>query len=531
MIDELLKKYAKCLWLVPALLMWSVFPPLMEKANVLFALAPLMWLTRHPGERGARGAAFIWWLNGFAYYLATLSWMPAIVKNGGPWPLVALGLVALSGYCSLYFAAYGYLATKIWAWTKGRSYWWRIFMVLLAEPVLWAGLEIVRSRFGGGFAWNQLGVAAVNAGFGEPAVLGGVYILSMIIVMVNGSIAGIAERVFRKGGTALETLLPLALIYGIYQLAAANIKMPDGEPLKVALVQRNFPCVFSAKQEEDPEAAYSNLLANVEYLKPDLVVLPESAMAEFGRIDGPSAEVFAASVRQQTGAELVLAGGNRAIKDQDGTLKLYNSAAIYGEETFAVYDKVHLVPFGEFIPGDKWIPWLQKWAPVGSCTPGELKLLGDFGVAICYEDTDSAQMRRLAEMGAKALVFVTNDSWFGRSEETVQHAWQAVARAIETGLPIVRVGNSGVSGTVSPDGKATWMTDAKGRVITDRRGTMFDRIILAQNEVGGHKTWYVRLGDKPIFIAFLLLITASIMVKYKIYLKDIPRRRNYGTDK
>ena len=134
-------------------------------------------------------------------------------------------------------------------------------------------------------------------------------------------------------------------------------------------------------------------------------------------------------------------------------------------------------------------------------------------------------------MGAKALVFVTNDSWFGRSEETVQHAWQAVARAIETGLPIVRVGNSGVSGTVSPDGKATWMTDAKGRVITDRRGTMFDRIILAQNEVGGHKTWYVRLGDKPIFIAFLLLITASIMVKYKIYLKDIPRRRNYGTDK
>lgn len=531
MLDSLIGKYAKCLWMVPALLLWGAFPPLMETANVLFALAPLMWLTRHPGERGARGAAFIWWLNGFAYYLATLSWMPAIVKNGGPWPLVALGLVALSFYCSLYFAAYGYLAAKIWSWAKGQSYWWRLFMVLLAEPVLWAGLEIVRSRFGGGFAWNQLGVAAVNAGFGEPAALGGVYLASMVIVMVNGSIAGIAERMFRKGGTALETLLPLAIIYGLYQLAGSEIRMPEGESLKTAMVQRNFPCVFSAAQDEDAEKVYAKLLENVAYLQPELVVLPESAMAEFGRIDGRSAAAFASRVRELTGAEMVIAGGNRAERDGTGTLKLYNSAALYTEEAVEVYDKVHLVPFGEYIPGDKLITALQKWAPVGSCTAGELKLLGDFGVAICYEDTDSAQMRRLAEMGAKALVFVTNDSWFGSSEEAVQHAWQSVARAIETGLPIVRVGNSGVSGTVTPDGKAVWMTDAKGRAVTDRPGTMFDRIILAQNDAGGRRTWYVRLGDKPIFIAFLLLITASIMIKYKVYTKYTARRSDHGTDK
>lgn len=530
MIHRLLVKYAKLLWLVPALLLWGSFPPLAEKADVLFALAPLMWLSRNPGGYGERKTVFIWWANGFAYWLATLSWMPAIVKNGGPWPLVALGLVALAAYCSLYFAAYGFLSVRIWRWVKARSYWWRLAAILVAEPVLWAGLEIVRSRLGGGFAWNQLGTVAVNAGFGEPAALGGVYLLSMMVVMVNGSIAGIAERVFRKGGTALETIIPLALIYGTFLAAESSIRMPAGETLKVALVQRNFPCVFASGEAEDPEEAYAKLLQNVTYLQPELVVLPESAMAEIGRVDRMNAEVFAASIREKTGARMVVAGGNRLEASAGEPAKAYNSAALYREAGVEIYDKVHLVPFGEFIPGDKLIPWLQRWAPVGSCTPGELKLLGDFGVAICYEDTDSAQMRRLAKMGAKALLFITNDSWFGRSQESVQHAWQSVARSIETGLAVVRVGNSGVSGTITPDGKAVWLEDSRGRPLVDRPGTMFDRIVLAENGVEGGGTWYVRLGDAPIFIVFLLLIAAVIMVKYKEHIEDIKLRRQHGID-
>lgn len=530
MIERFLSRYGKLFWLVPALLLWGSFPPLAEKTDVLFALAPLMWLSRNPGKYGDRKVTLIWWANGFAFYLATLSWMPAIVKNGGPWPLVALGLVALSGYCSLYFAAYGYLSVKIWRWTKERSYWWRLGTILVAEPVLWAGLEIVRSRFGGGFAWNQLGVVAVNAGFGEPAVLGGVYLLSMMIILVNGSIAGIVERVFRKGGTALETVIPLALIYGTFLLAEKSIRLPEGDPLKVALVQRNFPCVFAEQEPVDPYPVYSNLLANVSYFAPDLVVLPESAMVEFGQVDRMNAEVFAAWIRERTGAETVIAGGNRVERNGTKLPKAYNSAALYREEGREIYDKVHLVPFGEFIPGDKLIPWLQRLAPVGSCTPGDLKLLGDFGVAICYEDTDSAQMRELAKLGAKALVFITNDSWFSRSQETVQHAWQSVARAIETGLAVVRVGNSGVSGTISPDGKASWLENGRGRALVDRPGTMFDRIVLAENGVDGWRTWYVRLGDAPIFIVFLLLIMAVIMIKYKKHTEDIHQRRNYGSD-
>ena len=164
--------------------------------------------------------------------------------------------------------------------------------------------------------------------------------------------------------------------------------------------------------------------------------------------------------------------------------RLYNSAALYLRDAAAkdmqVYDKVHLVPFGEFIPGDELFPALKNLAPVGSCTPGELKVLDFRGVklgpAICFEDTDSAQMRRLAQMGAQVLVFVTNDSWFANSCEAMQHAWQAVARAVETGLPVVRVGNSGVTGIVEPSGAAKWLTDPSGRPLVDAEGEMCENI-------------------------------------------------------
>ena len=497
--------------------------------DVLFALASLMWLSRR--EPDAMRSAKCWFVSGMVFWGSTLHWMPAIVKNGGPWPLVVLGWFALAAYCAAYFAAYGWLSAKFWYWARGGTYVRRILGVLLVEPLLWCGLELVRSRFLGGFAWNQLGVVLMNSGFGAPAALGGVYLCSAVVMLINGTIAGIAERMWkpeRSGFVNLrrlgpvETMLAFGLVWGIY-VAGGTFGSDQGEAseaksLKVAMVQRNFPCVFKA-QEENPYAVYDKLLNNVAMLGPELVVLAESAMCEFGPVDQQGAVRFANWVREQTGASL-LAGGTRY---EEGLT--YNSAALYQvltaqQETpdISVYDKVHLVPFGEFIPGDKIFPVLQKLAPVGSCTPGEAKLLhlkaGDIalGVAICFEDTDSALMRRYAAMGADALFFITNDSWFSHSIEAEQHAWQAVARAVETGLPVVRVGNSGVSGTISPDGKASWMIGEDGRPMTDRRGTMFDRILLAKRGVA---TPYVRWGDSPLVISFALLILVMILVKYR----------------
>ena len=147
MISETLRKLARVAWFLPGFLLWAAYPPMGEKTDVLFALAPLMWLSRR-GE--ARVSAKRWFMSGAFFWVATLSWMPAIVKNGGPWPLVVLGWFALAAYCAAYFAAYGYLSAKAWGWARGGRYWRRLACVLVAEPVLWCGLELVRSRFLGG---------------------------------------------------------------------------------------------------------------------------------------------------------------------------------------------------------------------------------------------------------------------------------------------------------------------------------------------------------------------------------------------
>ena len=589
MFTELVRKIRPFFWFLPGFLLWAAFPPMGERMDCLFALAPLIWLSRR--EVDAKIVAKRWFQSGIFFWIATLSWMPAIVKNGGPWPLVVFGWFALAAYCALYFWLFGWLSATYWRWAKfscnrtieqteqsNNAYWRRLLGILVVEPVLWCGLELVRSRFLGGFAWNQLGVVPVNSGFGAPAALGGVYLCSAVVILINGTIAGIAERVWKpeRSGFAnlkrlgsLETLLAFGVVWGVYWASGMVGRPQRGDlsgretALKIAMVQRNFPCCFKA-QDENPYEVYGRLLVNVAMLKPDLVVLPESAMCEFGPVDQQGAVRFAEWVREKTGAAL-LAGGSR----YEGG-KTYNSAALYevsegeddnkrtttrgnggheirvegGLETrVEVYDKVHLVPFGEFIPGDKLFPVLQKLAPVGSCTPGEVKLLRggerttsvrqqdgtasvrqqvEAGVAICFEDTDSALMRELAKKGARVLFFITNDSWFSNSVEAEQHAWQAVARAIETGLPVVRVGNSGVTGTITPDGKATWLLGSDGRPLVDRQGTMMDRIEVSEDlrrktEDGKDiaPTLYVIFGDWPLGIAFALLIIALILVKYR----------------
>ena len=524
MLGRILKKALPVLWLIPGFLLWASFPPMGERIDALFALAPLLWLSR---RKDARTSFWKWFQNGFLFWFATLAWMPAIVKNGGPWPLVVLGWGALSAYCALFFAAFGWLSAKYWTWVRGdplgtalerrRGYGWRLLGLVVVEPVLWAGFELLRSRLFGGFAWNQLGVAVVNAGIGAPVVLGGVYLASALVVLVNGTVASIAERMLEpildrglaapfavpRWARSVETLLPFLIVWGVFKAADLFVVQPAAESsgnLRVAMVQRNFPSVFERGREEDPVSAYTDLLAAVEHAKPGLVVLPESALCEFGAADSPRSAAFAKWVCDKTGATAVIAGGGRRSGGKE-----YNSAMLYTHSPFPVpqiYDKVHLVPFGEYIPGDKLVTALQRLAPVGSCTPGELKLLDmdgiGIGVAICFEDTDSAQIRRLAEMGAQLLVFITNDSWFSRSDEAVQHAWQSVARSIETGLPVVRVGNSGVTGSISPDGSATWLADAEGRPLVDVAATMCDQL----TAIPRRPTPYVRLGDKPLAAAF-----------------------------
>ena len=135
---------------------------------------------------------------------------------------------------------------------------------------------------------------------------------------------------------------------------------------------------------------------------------------------------------------------------------------------------------------------LQKLSPIGvSLHPGDpglftLKTSGGRKVKvaplICYEDTDPRLSAQAERMGAGMIVLVTNDSWFSESSEAQAHAAQAVLRAVETGLPVVRVGNSGVTGVIRPDGSANWLSDATGRIVVDGRGVMVETVAVNTEE-------------------------------------------------
>ena len=506
-----------------AVLLWAAFPPLGEAANVAVALAPLLVVSRLCSPKRS---ACLWFTGGCLFWFGTLSWMPAIIKNNGPWPLVVLGWAGLAAACAGYFALFGWLAARAWRrW--GR---WG----LVAEPILWAGCEWLRATLFTGFAWNFLGTAVGQApAFATPARLGGVYLVSALVVLLNGVFATLVCRVVaqmrreqpvraNRWLRSLETAVPLGVILLVFwfsQPRVANLEPRTAIPLRVALVQRNAPCIFSSKRpRENPLEVYGRLLDAAAAARPDLVVWGESAMAEFGRTDSEVARRTAEHFAARLGGTALLAGGDWV---QEG--RCHNAAALYaGTNAVQFYAKQHLVPFGEYIPFDKWIPILQKLSPIGvSLWPGEAKVfeltfhgrgLGGaesssvaLAPLICYEDTDPTLARAAARLGAQAIVLITNDSWFSHSVEAEQHARQAVMRAIETGLPVLRVGNSGVTGVILPSGRARWLTDGNGRPLVDQPGCQVESVVIDRN---APKTPYVRLGDVPLLILFAAVLAA-----------------------
>ena len=528
-----------------ALLLWAAFAPMNEACSIVFALVPMLVVSRLCTPKRS---LVLWSVCGLLFWIATLSWMPAIIKNNGPWPLVILGWFGLGATCAVFFSAFGWLTARAWQAVRlrGSRATDILAMVLFVEPVLWAGLEWCRSVVPfGGFAWNYLGTAVGGIpSFAAPARLGGVYLVSALVVLLNGVFATLACRLIRQMrreqeptfGTpartrlvrALETGLPLALI--LVSFWFAGVCAPTGEcrSLRVVLEQRNAPCIFSVRDKpENPFTAYDKLLWTASQEKPDLLVWGESAMAEFRTsLDQPGAQTVARHYAELLGGAALLAGGDLSFiveTDKGPVRRVQNGAALFTVSPTNVvvqtYGKQHLVPFGEYIPCDKLFPILQKLSPIGvSLWPGEAKVLDLKGVKlaplICFEDTDPTLARKAAKLGAQALVLITNDSWFSFSYEAEQHAQQTVLRAIETGLPVIRVGNSGVTGIIRPSGQASWLTDGgtREKPLVDAGASLVTQVFVP---LAPQPTPYTRVGDGPLLISFLLALLGVWLIPLK----------------
>jgi len=525
------------------LLLWVAFPPQAQTESAWLALAPLFLVIRHSTPKGAFGWA---WLSGLIFWVLTLSWFPAIIKNEGPWLLVILGQVALSAWCAVFLAVYAYASACVWRWAGAASGWRRVAAVAALDPLMWAGTEVARGWLFSGFAWNFLGVSQVaNLPLIQVASVAGVYGVSAVLVLANGAVASMLERSASPFIARLtrqpcgapsfaarllrstESLLPFALVIGCWVWGVGRVngwKRMEGKAAvwRVALVQPNSPCIFT--MNDDTVRSQLDLLVNQTRLvgaaRPDVVVWPETAV--LGSVpDQPQTMKMIRDGAAAAGAPLLT--GTLETEPTGVTasapegLLFYNAAWLFSAsgETMGRYRKRHLVPFGEYIPLDKTLPFLQRLAPTGvSCTPGGgpgiLKVTRragevlNLGPMICFEDTVPSLSREAVRAGARLLVLMTNDAWFNGSIEPLQHLNQSVFRAVENGVPLVRAANSGVSCAVDAVGRVKRL-ESNGAV-SDFSGFLVTQVAVPGEPLASP---YTRWGDWLLGLPGLVAVLAT----------------------
>ncbi len=281
----------------------------------------------------------------------------------------------------------------------------------------------------------------------------------------------------------------------------------------MAVVQGNIPQgrKWDYRRQAEFLGIYSNLTREASLKRPQLIVWPETAVP--GYLPGDR-YLFARLVRLsgQSGA-YILMGAAHLKKGNEGEDKYFNSAFLFSPRGIeGIYNKIHLVPFGEFVPGGRWFPsWQRAVLPGGGFEAGKYHSLfklpqGQFTVLICYEIIFPRLVRRSVEGGANFIVNITNDAWFGKTAGPYQHAAMATFRAVENRRPLVRAANTGVSLFIDPFGRRDVLKVGERPIFV--QGTLTKEIVLPRGE-----TFYTRYGD---IFAYLCLIPALIGIGFNL---------------
>ncbi|MBL7114293.1 MAG: apolipoprotein N-acyltransferase [Kiritimatiellae bacterium] len=454
----------------------AAFPPAGEWESAWVGLIPLILVARFSLPRHA----FSWgFLAGCVFWLPSLSWLLRLSANGGPVFLVGLGWILLSGYCALYMGLF--LCLISWGLRRllgsgspqtSGAIAWRRLLSLVMIPVIWVATEYMRSTLLTGFPWNALGVSQYgNLSVVQVAAWGGVYAVSAVVVIMNTALAltcldlfGRTQEKRRRFRPELATGLLLCLacwISGTRTVATLRTQRVEPE-VRVAAVQ---PAVVQAEKWEarTVENIFERLAGQTRLAliaSPQLVVWPETALPGPLPHDEQSAR-FAAEL---AGEGVPILVGAMEVSQLESEVCCWNSSFLYGVDGVIMgrYRKKHLVPFGEYIPFDRLIPSLQRWAPLGvSCVPGErMKVFSLPGTQvrlsplICFEDVFPELSREAVQAGANLLINQTNDAWFDGSSGSVQHMSHAIFRCVENRRPMVRASNTGITCHIDRTGKA-----------------------------------------------------------------------------
>ena len=507
-----------------ALLILS-FPNFNQPWCAWVALTPWLVALRGLTSRQAFGWSY---LVGLVFFLGSIWWLVHVTF---------VGLVVLCLYLALYFGLFGWFVRLVGATRpepSSVSGLWSLVSGLVLIPAAWVALEYLRSHLLSGFGWNLLGYSQTPVlPVIQLADATGVWGISFVIVMVNVAIAGcVGSRQVRKRLPAVMGAAGCVIalwLYGQWRLH----QPAHGTPVRIAVVQGDIP--QEAKWDKAFQASilerYERLTREAAAHTPHLIVWPEASVpGVFGGEDPVTARVtrLAQSVRIP-----LLVGAPMSRQVGGAAWHLTNSAALLEPDgALAVrYDKLHLVPFGEFVPFEGVAPWLRSaLPPIGDFVPGHdstvfqldgsrLQALGSrpetqnleraawsvqlrFSVLICFEDIFPDLARQFVRRGARLLATITNDAWFGHSAAAYQHAQASTFRAVELRVPMVRAANTGWSGCIDPHGR--WLTsvrDATGEEL------FIEGVALCEVTLdGAGKSLYQRWGDWVAWLCCLLTI-------------------------
>lgn len=471
------------------------------------ALWPLAWIAFVPllvaiGRKSPRQAGVLGFMAGTVAYAGILYWLNIVMVSFGHLPVavsVCLYLV-LTAYLSLFPAA------AAWGMRRGELMG---ISPMMSFPVLWVGLEYLRAFALTGFPWASLGYSQYGLlHLIQIADLTGVYGISFLVALANVVLYRLLKSRFSRQPCPLPAggLLVLAvLVAGVLWYGSHRLAEPvSGKPLKVALIQGNIPqdVKWDPAFQEATVAIYEKLTRQAMAGRPGLVIWPESAAPFFFQDEYVYAQRVIGLVKG-TGSYLLF--GSPAYEQGADRLHYLNSAFLVGPDGIVLgrSDKRHLVPFGEYVPLARLLPFVHKLvAGIGDFSPApRLAPLetdrGRLGVLVCYEGIFPELSRAYVRAGSQILVNISNDAWYKRSSAPYQHLTMTVFRAVENRVPLVRATNTGITAII----------DSRGRIHGATR--LFEEAVVSGEVTpGSEKTFYTRRGD--LFAGVCLVLTVLL---------------------
>jgi apolipoprotein N-acyltransferase len=457
-----------------------------------------------------RRAFMLGLVAGLIYFAGTLYWITRVmVVYGGLAGWIALPInVALVAYLALFPALFALVMRRLTVAHGPRA--------LVAAPFVWAATELGRTHLLTGFPWVLLGYSQEPVlPIAQLASLFGVYGVSMLVCGVSAALALVAFRRYVPIAVMAVVIVATA-VCGSRRIVAGDLTRA-GDPIRVGLVQGNVDQAI--KWDASRAAAifddYMRMTREAIGGGAQLVLWPESStpfMFEEEPADADRIRVLArqAHVSMLFGSDQIewKVVGNRRLPD-----KYFNSAFLVRPDgtTAGVYRKMHLVPFGEYVPLQKLLFFAAPLTEeVGTFWPGEnpelLPVDGHpLSVAICYEVVYPALVREFVRGGSELLTTITNDAWFGETSAPYQHFEQASMRAVEEGRYLVRAANTGVSGIVDP----------YGRVLAETK--IFEpAVVVGEARFLTAPTFYARHGDVLPYASVVLTILLLIASRRRV---------------